>query len=168
VQEIPEDLLGKRHITAPDILKVIAGAAAIFIASYFLVEEAVYFADRLGVPSSLIGLLLLSIGTNVPELVVAAQAIFKKHKDIAFGDYLGSAVANTAIFGFLALANGIFLLEAQGFFVTMLIMLVGLSLFYYFARSGRKISYQEGWTLLLFYILFVAVQFVNIAIFATD
>ncbi len=145
-----------------DALKIVIGAGAIFIAGRFLVEQAVYFSVLLDVPSSLIGLVLLSVGTNVPEFVIAARSILKKHKDIAFGDYIGSAAANTPIFGLLALMNGGFLLEPSQFFITTVLMVIGLFSINLFARTRGTISRKEGLVLILFYVVFLLVQLASI------
>jgi len=47
--------------------------------------------------------LFLSVGTNLLELSITITSIWKKHKEVAFGDYLGSAAANTFLFGVLTL-----------------------------------------------------------------
>jgi cation:H+ antiporter len=134
-----------------DGIKIGAGAVCIFIAGHFLVEQAVYVADMLGVARSLIGLGLLSITTNIPELTIAVRAVLKKHSDIAFGDYLGSAAANTAVFGGLAMASGGFLVEKNEFIVTGFLMTIGFALFYVFARSNRTISAREAMVLVGLY-----------------
>jgi cation:H+ antiporter len=158
---------GKRELYI-DIAKILVGAAAVFIASHFLVEESVAVATYLSVPASLFGLLLLSIGTNIPEIVIAIRAVLARSKDIAFGDYLGSAAANVPIFGALALFTGGFAVESSQFVGTALLMLVGFVLFHIFARSRAELTRREGVILLLFYASFVAVQLVNILRFAID
>ncbi|HEY0011150.1 MAG TPA: hypothetical protein VGB97_04580 [Candidatus Paceibacterota bacterium] len=141
-----------------DLGKILAGGIAIFTAAHFLVEEAVYFAGILGVPVSLVGLLLLSIGTNVPELVIAARAVMRGRTDIAFGDYLGSTSMNTFIFGLLALFSGRFYVAAEEFVMTAALFVVGGIVLFLFAYSRRYISRTEGAFLLLFYITFVVLQ----------
>lgn len=168
VKDIEEGLLERRKGTAGDILKILLGGTFIFVAGHFLVEQAVYFAGVLSVPGSLIGLILLSLGTNVPELVIAARSVFKKRKDIAFGDYVGSAAANTAIFGVLALSNGRFTVEASEFIFTGILMAAGLILFYLFARSKRELSRKEGLVLLGFYLTFLGVQIYNVIRFSGE
>ncbi len=168
VEQIPAALLEKKHATLYDALKILGGGAAIFVAGHFLVDQASYFALLLDVPSSLMGLLLLSIGTNVPELVVAARSILKRHKDIAFGDYLGSAAANTLIFGFVAIVNGAFTVESTEFFETALLMFFGIVSLYFFSRSGNTISRKEGVALALFYVWFLATQIINVFRFSAN
>lgn len=167
VLAVEGELLDKQK-TAWDLVKVVVGATLIFSAGHFLVNEAVFFANLLSIPPSLIGLVLLSVGTNVPEATIAFRAITKKHKGIAFGDYLGSMVANTAIFGVLALANGTFRVEASELAPTIVLMVIGLASFYAFAGSQGKISRKEGLILFGFYVAFLVVQTVNLVHFATD
>ncbi len=157
-----------RRNTLWDAVKILAGAAFIFIAGHYLVEQAVFFADTLSVPRSLIGLILLSIGTNVPELAIAARSILKRHKEVAFGDYLGSTITNVPIFALLPLVNGAFVVEPSEFMTTALLMVAGLGFFYVFAGSKDNISRKEGLVLLGFYCIFLVLQFVNLARFATD
>lgn len=152
---------------ALDVLKVIIGGVAIFAAAHFLVEQAVYFAGALSVPNSLIGLLMLSLGTNIPEIVIAFRSVFKGRSDIALGDYLGSAAMNTLVFGGLAMASGTFIVEASEFVVTTILLATGLGTLWFFARSRATISRNEGAILLLFYAAFFAIQVWNIVRFGT-
>ncbi|MES2994648.1 MAG: hypothetical protein V4681_01250 [Patescibacteria group bacterium] len=164
---VPASVGGKRALFI-DIGKILVGAIAIFGAAHFLVEQSVLFASYLNVPASLIGLILLSVGTNIPEIVIAVRAVLEKRKDIAFGDYLGSAAANVPIFGMLALLSGGFVVEASEFVASALLMFVGFVFFYFFARSHSVLSRKEGIILLLFYAGFLAIQFVNLARFVAD
>lgn len=162
---IPQTL-EKRWELWLDILKLVVGGFAVFGASHFLVQESVAIATYFTVPASLIGLLLLSIGTNIPEIVIAVRAVMRKQKDIAFGDYLGSASANVPIFGALALFSGGFIVESSEFVATSILAIAGFVLFYFFTRSHSKLTRREGSILLLFYAAFVLVQIINFVRFA--
>lgn len=148
--------------SAFDLIKVVAGGALIFFASKILVEEAVYFSDQLLIPASFVGLLVLSIGTNVPELVIAIRSIIKKHKDIAFGDYVGSAAANTFILGGLVLANGAFRMARMESLITATALALGLFLFFLYSKSDSKISRREGVLLVAIYVAFVILQILTV------
>lgn len=161
IEAVEEDLVKKRHANFWDTAKIILGAIFIFIAGHMLVEEAVYFSGLLDIPASIIGLVLISIGTNIPELVIAVRSILKKKKDIAFGDYLGSTLANTFIFAVLALVNGVFFVEPVEFMLTAALLVCGLIFFYIFAVSRGAISRKEGYILLFVYLLFIASQAIN-------
>jgi cation:H+ antiporter len=168
IEEVEEELVDKDQTIFIDSLKILGGALFIFLAGHLLVQEAVYFSEIMSVPSSIIGLLLLSIGTNVPELVIAFRSILKGRKDIAFGDYLGSTLANTATFGVLAISNSSFNVEENEFLFTAILMIIGFTMFYIFATSKNKITRKEGFYLAGIYAIFVLVQFATLIKFATD
>lgn len=150
--------LHPRRRFALDATHIIVGAFAILAAGHFLVQESVDIAALLSVPGSLIALLLLSVGTNVPELVIAIRAIRAGRKDIAFGDYIGSAATNTLIFGCLAFVNGWFPVVPEEFGSIMLLMIPGLGVLFFVSRTRAMISRREGLVLLMFYIAFLAFQ----------
>ncbi|HRH93476.1 MAG TPA: hypothetical protein PKV72_02995 [Candidatus Peribacteria bacterium] len=161
LERTQRELVGGKHATAADTVKIAVSAVLIFISGNILVGESVFFAQVFSVPVSFIGLMMLSIGTNIPELVIAIRCVIGKHKDIAFGDYMGSAVFNTPILGFLAIVNGNFALEKSEALVNAVILGVGLLLFYVFARSKNMLSRGESIVLLVLYAAFLFLQFGN-------
>lgn len=163
-----EGLVEQVRLTIADGARILAGGIIIFIAAHFLVEQAVYFAGVLGIPNSLVGLVMLSLGTNVPEIVIAARSIFRGRADIAFGDYLGSAAMNTLIFGGLAIASGTFFVEASEFIMTAALLVSGLLLLFVFASSRLTVSRKEACLLLFFYAAFLILQIWNIVRFAGE
>ena len=60
----------------------------------YLVEGSSALAKRMGVSDLVIGLTLVSFGTSAPELVVNIFASIKGTSDVAFGNVLGSNIAN--------------------------------------------------------------------------
>lgn len=168
LEDVEEELTNTRKVTIFNLIKILVGAIFIFVAGHLLVQEATYFSNLLSIPSSIIGLLLLSIGTNIPELVIAVRSVLKGRNEIAFGDYLGSTVTNTLVFGFLPLLNGRFSVEPTEFIVTGILMVIGFIAFFIFAKSKNTITKQEGIALVSIYGIFVLVQIVNFVRFATD
>lgn len=170
VQDVEEELLHtgrffhRRKATIMDLAKIAFAGVLIFFAGKLLVDESIYFSTLLSIPASFVGLILLSIGTNAPELVIAIRCVVGKHKDIAFGDYMGSAAANTPLMGFLALANGSFCLEKSEFIPTFFLLSIGLLLFFIFSRTKHELSRKEGMTLLGIYGVFLVSQLVNVVL----
>src|SRR3989339_1585082 len=147
----------KKHFIE-DSIEIILAAVIIFLASKFIVNETIYFASFLHVSEFIIGLLVLSIGTNLPELSLAIKSIFLGKKEVALGDYLGSAAANTLLFGLFTLLNGKRVNVSVYSFRILLLTLLGLGVFYLFSRSKNDISKREGKILLLIYLLFIISQ----------
>lgn len=141
-----------------DIFKILGGVALVFIASHIIVDKTIYFAQILRVSPFYISLIGLSFGTNLPELFLAIRAIISGKKEIAFGDYLGSAAANTLLFGVFTLLTQGEILTVNRFIIPFLFITGGLSLFFYFTRTKNDISRKEGVALLGLYGLFLFVE----------
>lgn len=163
VQQVEEELLHKHKATAVDVGKILLGTIMIFYAGRILVEEAIFFSETLHVRPSFVGLMLLSVGTNIPELAIALRCVRGSHKHIAFGDYLGSIAANTLLFGLLSLLNGNFSLPQAQFVPAFMILLPGALLFYRFSVSKQILSRKEGLVLLMLYSVFLVIQGFNLA-----
>ena len=125
----------------------------------FLVKAASTLAFDLLSPSILVGLFLISIGTTLPELIFGSGAILMKHKYMAFGDIIGSVVANnTLVLGTVALVSNtplqpnMFLFLISAFF-----MVIVAFLFTTFVEVEKHILWQEGVALIMLYVLFVIV-----------
>lgn len=141
-----------------DFIWTITGVVIVFLSGYIIVEQTIYFADILHVSSFIISITLLSFGTNLPELSIALRSIHSGKKDIAFGDYMGSAAANTLLFGLFTVVNKEDVIIPNHFFRKFIFIVLGLGLFYLFSRSKKDISRKEGLVLLLIYILFLFVE----------
>ncbi len=142
-----------------ELLRILFGLAVIFIASKFVVEQTLYFSELLEVSPFLISLLVISIGTNIPELSFVLRSAFMKSNQVAFGDYVGSASFNTFFLGALTLVYGEPVYLTNSYLVSLLFLVGGLIMFYYFARTKNSISRLEGFILLLVYLLFLFVEF---------
>lgn len=139
-----------------ELIRIIFGVVLIFIASRFLVDQTLYFSSLFNISPFIISLLVISLGTNIPELSMVVRSVFMHNHQIAFGNYVGSASFNTLIFGILSYLHQTPVLLTNSYLTSLLFLLIALSLFYYFARTKNTISRQEGLILLSLYIAFIA------------
>ncbi|GHB02542.1 sodium:calcium antiporter [Algimonas arctica] len=77
-----------------NVLLVIGGLALLVAGGEMLIRGSVGIAERFGLSRALIGVLLLGFGTSMPEFVATFGAAAKGANDIAFGNVLGSNIAN--------------------------------------------------------------------------
>ncbi len=75
-------------------LLVILGLALLVGGGELLIRGSVSIAARLGVSKALIGVVLLGFGTSMPEFVATFGAAARGANDVAFGNVLGSNIAN--------------------------------------------------------------------------
>jgi len=141
-----------------ELLRISFGVAIIFVSSRFVVEQTLYFSSLLGVSPFLMSLLFIAIGTNIPELSLVLRSVFLHNHQVAFGDYVGSAAFNTFLMGLLTWVYGKPVLLSSSYEVSLLFLVIGLLMFYYFARTKRSVSRGEGFILLCLYMLFLAVE----------
>ncbi len=128
--------------------------------SHIIVLMSKLLAMELNISLFLVGLFLIAIGTSLPELIFGIQAAQKKHKDMIFGNILGSiAVNSTAVLGITAIICPITINDI-GLLITTAIFMFGVYLlFAFFSYSKRKLSWQEGFILLFLYVAFIIIQF---------
>jgi len=130
----------------------------IFLASNFVVNQTIEYTKVLGIQVFVVSIVILAFGTNLPEISLAIRSIFLGKKEVALGDYLGSAAANTLIFGILTLLNGARINIENYSIKTLFINLLGLGIFYLFSQSKKEITPKEGKILLLIALIFVLLE----------
>jgi len=73
------------------------GFIFVVIGAHFAVDSASNIAKSFGVSEWIIGVILISFGTSLPELVVSVSAALKGKVDMAIGNIIGSNLANTTM-----------------------------------------------------------------------
>lgn len=90
------------------IAAVVFGLALLVWSADRFVDGAAATARHLGMPTLLIGMVVIGFGTSAPEMVVSALASLQGNPGIALGNAYGSNIANIAlILGFTALLSPI-------------------------------------------------------------
>ena len=92
-----------------NFLYTIMGLGLVILTSNIVVKNGVSFAQSIGASQSLIGILLIGLGTGLPELSVALSSFKHKAMGISMGNLIGSNIcdllfalgAGTVISGFL-------------------------------------------------------------------
>jgi cation:H+ antiporter len=84
------------------------GFILVIFGADYTVDSASKIAKALGVSEWIIGIIMVSLGTSMPELVVSIVASLKGKADMAIGNIIGSNMANiTVVLGGAALVNGL-------------------------------------------------------------
>lgn len=150
LQEITDNLNKKLAFSA---LHILVGVIGLFLSSTIIVESALKIAEGLQVDASVIGMLVLSIGTNLPELTILLRAKTATAEKFAIGNFLGSAVINTAVIGIIALISPY---ELPNFAqeLPLLLFLIGSAVI--FALLERSTSQLTRWQGLVLVFLAIA------------
>lgn len=79
------------------LLAILVGFALLVWSADRFVEGAAATAKHAGMPSLLIGMVIVGFGTSAPEMVVSAMAAADGNPDLALGNALGSNIVNTGL-----------------------------------------------------------------------
>lgn len=148
----------RNKVTVATLGTVAFSVLVLFAASRQVVDSTLFFATHFELSPFAVSLVLVALGTNIPELSIVFRAVLAKRSDIALADYLGSASANTLLFGVLTILHGESFALPGALLQRLLLMIVSLSIFYAFARSKDTLSRREGGALLLLYFMFIAFE----------
>jgi cation:H+ antiporter len=145
---------------AKNLVIFVVAIAILLISSWGVVKTATLIAEGLELPLILIGLVLVAIGTSLPELVFGIKAVITKHEGMNLGNLIGSTVMNsTLILGITALIYPIRIenfnmILTAGLFMVFIIFIVN-----FFIATKEKISWKEGVVLIGLYIAFLMIEF---------
>ncbi len=133
---------------------VALGCLGLYFGSEWFVGGAKKLFQEMGVSERIIGILVLAIGTSLPELVTSIVAAIKKNTDLAIGNLMGSNIFNvlsilgiTSIIQDIQVSNAIKeydMLWMLGITLVLLPMMV----------VNRKVGRIQGGILLSIYIYY--------------
>lgn len=136
---------------AGSVAQFVLGAGIVVLGSRWLVDAAVHVAGALGVPSIIIGLTVVAVGTSLPELVTAVVSSRSNASDLAVGNVLGANIANlTFIVGSAAMLSEVTMKRLTQM-VNFPALLVVFGLLLWMLLNDRRLSRKEGVALLVTY-----------------
>ena len=158
--KVIQDHRSKRSLFA-ELCSFALGAAVLLGSAGILVKTGEALALAFGIPSILIGLFVIALGTSLPELSFSILAAVKRQGALVMGAILGCVVTDaTLVLGATALIHPITLsTEDFNVFLTSAGALIfALLIFTCFIRSEYKISRKEALILVLGYLVFVIAE----------
>ena len=79
------------------VIAILVGLAILVWSADVFIDGATALAKKFSVPSFLIGVLILGIGTSAPEMVVSVLAALEGSPELALGNAYGSNIINIAL-----------------------------------------------------------------------
>lgn len=143
------------------IFILVAGFVLLVKGADFFVEGASAIARRFGIPSIIIGLTIVALGTSLPELAVSVTAALKESNDIALGNVTGSNLVNLlVVVGLAAVIRPMCveraILKRDYTMALLLAVLVFLlSLEYFPERKGARLTRLDGFLLLAVLVVYM-------------
>ena len=145
----------ERIVVLLSLLAIVVGFGLLVGGANLLVDGACRLAARFGMPERVAGLTVVAIGTSLPELVVSITSAAAGHADMAFGNVVGSCLANlllilglSAVIAPVALSRGTIRVEIP-------VSVAACALLALLANTGGEVTRFEGVVLLLAFAAFL-------------
>lgn len=140
-------------------LLVLLGFVLLFLGGEVTISASVALSERIGVPTSVLGLFVVAVGTSMPELVTSIIAATRKESDLALGNIIGSNIFNSLIVLPASGLAGTILIPAGGILDLVLsgVLIAVLVPVFYFRRA--RLGRSMGLALLVFYFGYAIYRF---------
>lgn len=140
--------------------KLFIGLALMLFAAEQIIGSAKELATAINIPVFIVALLVVSIGTTLPELVFSIKSIKGGEPSMFFGNLLGSTIANsTLIIGITSVIHPIVIVSFIDYTNAVVAFIVIFLTFWLFVKSKHRLDRWEGGVLILLYVIFVLVEF---------
>jgi len=80
-----------------NLIFLIIAIAFVFWGSHYLINAVVFLSEKLGVPTLIIGLTIITLGTSSPELFVGIWSAIRNEPGLSLGNVLGANLANIGL-----------------------------------------------------------------------
>ncbi|MCG9732407.1 calcium/sodium antiporter [Pseudoalteromonas sp. D15MCD-2] len=135
------------------VILIIGFAALVWSADRF-VYGAAALAKNMGIPTLIIGLTVVAMGSSAPEMMVSASAALADKTDTAVGNAVGSNITNILlVLGVTALLRPLSVSSMTLKREMPLVLLISVAAWYVF--SDNYFSFAEGIALMIAFAVFI-------------
>ncbi|MBW7944195.1 hypothetical protein H3C70_02250 [Patescibacteria group bacterium] len=139
-----------------EISKVLVSVIVLFLATQVSIRSVSSLSEHLHLHPFLVSMVIMALGTNLPEFSLAVRAALSGKREIVLGDYVGSATMNTLLWSVLVLATQGTIFVTQPLIPIIVLLAVGFVIFWWFCRTKHRLSVKEGMILVSVYVAFLA------------
>ncbi len=136
------------------IILVIISIFVVAKSSDLIVDNAVIIANNLGVSHKIITMVIIVIGTSLPELTMTVRSAKKHEFDIALGNIIGTNIFNICIvLGLPLTIYGDVPISDFGI-IDFVILFTSTVVLYIFAKTDKKLNKSEGIVMFLIFVCY--------------
>jgi len=138
-----------------NLLLIVLGLVLLIFGGHWLLKAAVGFSLRLEIPKIVIGMTVVSFATSAPELIVSIKSALEGHADIAFGNVIGSNIANLGLVLAITILISTISVEKSFYKTDWPVMIISSLLLYGFIAFDGVLQRYEGIILFSFLVIFL-------------
>ena len=160
----------KQNNVVWSLLILVVSLIALYFGSEGVVLAGKGMGEVFGISQIVVGLMVVAVGTSLPELAVTIGAIMKKRTDVVVGNVIGSNVLNIVlvvpIIGFFGSGNSLDPVLFKRDYFVMIFLTIFFALFVYLQTKKTifkdvKLINLSGYLFVIIYILYI-LRLVNI------
>jgi cation:H+ antiporter len=130
----------------------LVGFLIVAASSHLAITSAVALAEDWGIEQTFVGIVLLGIGTSLPELAVSVNAVFKKAGALSVGNILGSNIFDMLVAPGVAAVIAGLNVDSTSILTIDLSALLAISLLaLYFLHTRKGLQKREALALVITY-----------------
>lgn len=76
---------------------VVGGLAGLLVGGNLTIDNGIKIAEAMNMPTVIIGMIVVAVGTSLPELVTSTIAAIRKEADLCVGNVIGSNIFNALL-----------------------------------------------------------------------
>ena len=145
-----------------DVLYLVIGLTIVFFTSRLVVHNALLFTESQGLSHSFVGIIVIGLGTSLPELAVSLTAARKKAGGLSVGNLIGSNIFDLLVpVGIGASISEIKVDKMLIYFdLPLLFALSFLVLFFFYKKKG--IQRMEAIVLIIIFVIYGILKMLGI------
>ena len=153
----PEDT----HNLLVNILLAVLGCLMVYVGSEFVIKGVNYLGDVWNLSDTFMAIMIIAVGTSLPEIATSIAAIRKGSINIAIGNLIGSNMFNMlCVTGIAAVVNPLYVVSTAIwidclFFILITLVIVTNAKLKFLNKGRYELSRTEGIVLLGIYITYV-------------
>lgn len=142
----------------PELFYVLIGLIGIILFSRGIIVLAEQLFGLFSVSPFVVGIILFSLGTNLPELIVAIRSWRNKVEGLSLSNLIGSAMANILVIGIFVYMRPLSVVIDTQYIALFLLACVLMTALVWAYHTNKRLSKREGIVFLTLYILFLVSQ----------
>lgn len=127
-----------------NLLYIISGLALLILGGNWLLKSAVALSYRLSIPKIVVGMTVVSFATSAPELIVSVKAALDGFPDLAFGNVVGSNIANIGLVLGITIILGSIEIQKSFYTTDWPVMMLASIMFFGFVYFDGELQSYEG------------------------
>ena len=141
------------------VISLLGGFVLLIYSSNLTLDNAIFLSEKWGIAQSIVGILLVGVGTSLPELAIAISAVRKNASGMAIGNLIGSNIFDALVpIGVAAIITQLNISVYIRFFDLPMLFLLSLIVLYLFGLKKLRLRKRGALLLLVIFAAYAALK----------